>query len=146
MQTTLQSASQRAKHTYWAKQIAEYNGKNVACLNSNGCFWAIIDSTLVLLQSKASRKSNFAFSLQVNDELCFQEGPFSLIQSWVYLILDARLEVAHEGERLVVLDLTELNGTASEKVIQLCGEDSRGSTFILRTLTPWKRWKSSQEN
>lgn len=146
MQTTQQSASQRAKQTYWAQQIAEYNGKNVAWLNSDGCFKAIIDSTLVLQQSKASRKSTFAFSLQVNDELCFREGPFSFIQSWVYLILDARLEVAQEGERLVVLDLAELNGTTSEKVIQLCGKDSRSSTFILRTLIPWKRWKSSQEN
>jgi len=33
MQTTHQSASQKAKQTYWAQQIAEYNGKNETWLN-----------------------------------------------------------------------------------------------------------------
>ncbi len=53
----------RVMQTYCAKQIAEFNGKNVAWLNSNGCFRAIIYSTLMLLQSKPSRKTTSAFSL-----------------------------------------------------------------------------------
>lgn len=49
---------------------------------------------------------------------------------------DALLEVATEGVRLVVLDLTVLHGATSQVVIQLCGIDGRAALLVLGGVLP----------
>lgn len=50
-----------------------------------------------------------------------------------YLVLDARLEVSQEGDRLIVLDLSELYRASAQEIIQLGAKDGRRTHLILRT-------------
>lgn len=47
------------------------------------------------------------------------------------LVFDSRLEISQEGERLIVLDLAELNWATAQGVIQLGGKDGSSATLIL---------------
>lgn len=49
---------------------------------------------------------------------------------------DALLEVATEGVRLVVLNLTVLHRAASQVVVQLCGINGRAALLILGGVLP----------
>ena len=51
-----------------------------------------------------------------------------------HLVLNARLEVTQEGDRLIVLDFAILNRRAAQKVIQLGGKDGGSSHLILGAL------------
>lgn len=50
----------------------------------------------------------------------------------LHLVLDASLEVAHEGDRLVVLKLSVLYWFSIEEIIQLDHEDGRSRFLIQR--------------
>lgn len=49
---------------------------------------------------------------------------------------DPLLEVASEGVRFMVLDLTVLHGAASQVVIQLCGIDGCTALLVLGGVLP----------
>ena len=67
-----------------------------------------------------------------------------------HLVLDARLEVSHEGDGFVVLDLPELDRLAAQEVIQLGGKDGRRTTLVLGTIVSCgerrgeERWRREQ--
>lgn len=55
---------------------------------------------------------------------------------WCHYSHDALLEVAVEGVRLMVLDLSVLHRAAPQVVVQLCGVDSRAGLLILGGVLP----------
>lgn len=61
-----------------------------------------------------------------------------------YIILYARFEVSKEGERFVILHLTELHRSAAEIVVQLRGKYGCCTTLVLWALITCKKISSEK--
>lgn len=61
-----------------------------------------------------------------------------------HLVLDARLEVTLKGERLFVLELVELDRTATKVIVQLSNQNSSSSSLVFGGFLTCKRDRSSK--
>lgn len=64
------------------------------------------------------------------------EKPQTNKQQGLYLVLDAWFEVPQERGRFVALNLSVLDRLPAKVIVQLYGENGRGTALILATLVP----------